>query len=172
MSKYTLEAKHSLRLKAYDPIGIKEYMVYHDEPNNTRFIVVKLLNQSAKKIDQAILEIHQFDSMNALIQKSVHRLDELNIQAFKSIVPLEKIEILSKCVRIEAVLIEATSSEQTWKADNWHGSNHVKTETVDENPLQITEIESKKFGFPFHYVWLFVVLYVVLVAGVFFLINR
>jgi len=153
MNQYTLEFREKQRNYTQEPIILSEYMMFRDHETMKNFIVAKLANKTAYRIEQVTFEITQCDMANNTICQGNYTFDKIDVDAYKSVVPMEKIEMDPGCKIIKVRLLKAIAGDKTWSSGGWSIPESiekpVEKSLPEVNKLQITEIKNKRFVFPF-----------------------
>jgi hypothetical protein len=149
MSKYQLKQKQKHYPTTREAISVAEYMQLHDSENDTSLLVISLTNHSNMMIENADFEISMYNVDAMLIYQAKYHFDELNCSPFKSIVPLEKIQVDNTCTEIKAKLIRAESSEKVWNDGAWSNKTINKDDGKKQAVLFKVPIHHKPYHYPF-----------------------
>lgn len=172
MGEYVFNSKNRYHLPSKSPVNLLEYMMFEHKSDGHKCIVLKLRNQTIHDIRHIKFQIKQFNDVGDAIHVANYALDDLALSAYnKDFTPATKIKVSRACELIEFSLLQAESTNSRWERGSWSATRGANFPTTDSNTNHDTPVGQNQMTFPYPVVFTMLFMYILIVVGVFVLIN-
>ncbi|MDG0888935.1 hypothetical protein [Paracholeplasma manati] len=169
MSNYQLlfQKKHITYTR--EPVVLEEYIGFLDQKESRKFMVLKLQNNSNHPIQTITIRVSQLNHFNQSMKTSEYTLEDIKLDAFKSIVSLERITVEDDCTSIEVNLLKAISKTHHWENGQWHKLESTETKSSIQPKTQL--IKPERLHFPLHISLYMTIVYAAVLVMVYFALR-
>jgi len=155
------------------PLSLKEYLIIDSEDNNSKDLLIKLIPNPLYDFQKATVEITQQDKDKNKLVSAKYNLEIPQITNNHKPIN-KKIKIHPSCEFIQYELIEAVTEYKTWNNNTWHNNVEIKSEENEVNSKTQHNIKIIKrfiFQLPFYVTFIVLMIHILLIVGVFYLLN-
>ncbi len=151
MKKYVYESKRSYQSPEYEPVKLKEYIIFRDKTTQEKFMILDFVNNDQETINTIKFEIEQFTRDGKLIRKGDYIYENFEVKGYKHFVPYGKIAVSENCESIKMNLLSACYETKKWTSGKWEmvENNQVQYLNNSNNRMNGFVLRFTKYGISF-----------------------
>lgn len=154
MTSYKNVGRYLYTKNPTDVVALREYILFEDEKKQTRYALLKFVNNLDQPLYAVQFEVYQYDADEKLLGKSLIVYDKFTAAAQEEFVPKAKLPLDWKCKTISVKLISAYFDRIRWEngtfTDNKYSFDRYVGDVQAKPPQKVTQ-QTESSGQ--HYVW-------------------